>query len=130
MEQDRNKRGMEVIRQLAGEKGMENFKDVHNNFPVLGQWAVEFGYGDIWARPTLDLKQRELITLAILTVMGDMHRELNHHIRGALRVGLTPAEISEVMLHCVGYAGVPRAMNALYIMKEVFAEVGVELPKE
>ncbi|KEO82342.1 carboxymuconolactone decarboxylase family protein [Tumebacillus flagellatus] len=130
MENERSTVGWNIVEQNTGEYGKENVNDVKKNFPVLGKWEVEFGFGEIWSRPQLDMKQRELITLAALTVLGDSRRALDHHIRGALKVGLTPAEISEVLLHCVGYIGFPRAMNALYIMKDVFDELGIELPKE
>lgn len=130
MEKDRETLGWAKIQELGGDRGIQVHKELLEFFPAFGNWAVKWGYGEVWSRDALDVKQRELVTLAALTVMGDSERALNYHIRAALRVGLTPHEVTEAIQHCVGYIGVPRVMNALYVLKSVFEELGVELPKE
>jgi 4-carboxymuconolactone decarboxylase len=116
------------------EKGMKKFKEIHGPVakatveslkdiaPELGQFVTEFAFGDIYSRPGLDLKTRQLLTIASLTTLGYAPLQLKSHIKGALNVGCTRKEIVEVLLQMAVYAGFPASMNALYVAKEVFKE--------
>ena len=99
---------------------MENLKDIA---PDLGRFVVEFPYGDVYERPGLDLKSREIATIAALTSLGDTKPELKDHIQGALNVGCNRQEIIEVIIQMAVYAGFPRAINGINIAKEVFKEI-------
>jgi 4-carboxymuconolactone decarboxylase len=79
--------------------------------------------GGIWTRPGLDRRTRSCVTLAVLTALG-RHEEIAMHVRAAIRNGLTPAEIAEVLLHTGAYAGVPAANAAFAIARQVLAELG------
>ena len=114
------------------EKGMKKFKEIHGPVakatgeslkdiaPELGQFVTEFAFGDIYSRPGLDLKTRQLLTIASLTTLGYAPLQLKSHIKGALNVGCTKKEIVETLLQMAVYAGFPASMNALYAAKEVF----------
>jgi 4-carboxymuconolactone decarboxylase len=78
-------------------------------------------WGGVWTRPGLDRRMRSAITLAALTALG-RENEIAMHVRAALRNGLTPAQISEVLLHTAAYAGVPAANAAFAIAQRVLAE--------
>jgi 4-carboxymuconolactone decarboxylase len=101
---------------------MESLGDVA---PALAHHIVAFGFGDIYARPQLEPKQRQLITLGILAALGGCEPELEVHVRTSLNVGLTTTEIVETFIHTAGYAGFPRAINAVGVAKKVFAERGL-----
>jgi 4-carboxymuconolactone decarboxylase len=106
----------------AGEKVIESLRDIA---PDLGRYVVEFAFGEIYRRPGLDLRQRELVTIAALATLGGAEPQLEVHVNGALNVGLTPAEIVEAIIHCVPYTGFPRVLNAIFAAKRVFDERGV-----
>ena len=82
---------------------------------------TEFGYGAVWARPGLELKTRSLITVALLAALNRPD-ELRHHVRGALRLGLSKAEIFEALIQVLPYAGAPAMQGGLRIAKAVVAE--------
>ncbi len=98
--------------------------EVEELVPGFGRLAVEIGFGQIRSRPGLDVKQREIATLAALTVLGTQ-KELRLHVETALNVGLTKQQIVEVLLQQVVYAGFPRAIDALLVAKDVFKERGL-----
>lgn len=79
---------------------------------------TRYVWGEIWSRPGLDRRIRSCITLAVLVATG-REQELELHIRAALRNGLTPDEIGEVLLHCAPYCGVPAANGAFAIAQRV-----------
>src|SRR4030095_2798763 len=82
----------------GGERVIENLKDVA---PDLGRYVVEFAFGEIYQRPVLDLRQRQLVTISALTTLGGAEPQLEVHINASLNVGLTAAEIVEAILHCI-----------------------------
>ncbi|MDU5731800.1 MAG: carboxymuconolactone decarboxylase family protein [Veillonella sp.] len=82
-------------------------------------------FGDIYTRPNLDFKERELITLASLLTLGSCEAQLKIHTNVALNVGIAPEQIVEVCTHCIPYAGFPRVLNALFTVKAVFEERNV-----
>jgi len=100
-----------------GEKVVDALKDISPDFADL---LIEFPFGDIYSRPGLDLKSREIATVAALTAMGTAIPQLKVHIHGALNVGCTREEVIEIMIQMAVYAGFPAALNGLFAAKEVF----------
>lgn len=88
--------------------------------PDFGRLLVEFSFGDIYSRPQLDLKAREIATIAALAALGNAQPQLKVHIEAALNVGCTRDEIVEVFMQMAVYAGMPAALNALFAAHEVF----------
>jgi 4-carboxymuconolactone decarboxylase len=107
----------------GGERVVESLKDVA---PDLGRYVVEFAYGDIYQRPVLDLRQRQLVTISALTTLGGAEPQLEVHVNAGLNVGLTGREIVEAILHCIPYTGFPRVLNAIFVAKRVFEEPDVD----
>ena len=121
---DRGLKNLEKIHPEASKALMESLKNIA---PDLGRFVVEFPYGDIYERPGLDLKSREIAKIAALTAIGDTKPELKDHIKGALNVGCQKQEIIEVIIQMAVYAGFPRAINGMNIAKEVFEELDTKM---
>ncbi len=122
MNNERYRRGwlkLKEIDGLGGEKVIESLRDIAPDFARL---IIEFPFGDIYSRPGLDLKTRELAVVAALTAMGNATPQLKVHIRAALNVGCTEKEIVEVMMQMAVYAGFPAALNGLFAAKDVFSQ--------
>jgi 4-carboxymuconolactone decarboxylase len=92
---------------------------------IMARYVVEFPFGDIYARPGLQLKEREIATVAALTTLGNASSQLRVHIHGALNVGCTPREVTETILQMAVYAGFPAALNGMFDAKAVFGERGL-----
>lgn len=122
MNNDRHERGWKQLVEVVGEGGQRVIESLQNVAPDLGRYIVEFAFGDIYCRPGLDLKQRQLVTIGSLTTLGGCDPQLSGHINAALNVGLTPEEIVEAILHCSPFAGFPRVVNAIALAKIVFEE--------
>jgi 4-carboxymuconolactone decarboxylase len=103
----------------AGQRVIESLKDIS---PDLARYTIEFPFGDVYDRPGLDLKSREIATVAALTALGNARPQLKVHINGALNVGCTREEVTEVILQMAVYAGFPAALNGMFAAKEVFNE--------
>ncbi|MBE9103172.1 carboxymuconolactone decarboxylase family protein [Vacuolonema iberomarrocanum] len=119
---DRYQRGWQKLAEVdghAGEQVIESLKDIA---PDLARYIIEFPFGDIYSRPGLDLKSRELATVAALTALGNAQPQLKVHIHGALNVGCTREEVVEVIMQMAVYAGFPAALNGIFAAKDVFAE--------
>lgn len=117
---DRFQKGLKVLGSINGASGkriMSMLKDVS---PDMARFIIEFPYGDIYSRPGLDLRTRELITIASLVTLGYADKELKAHTANALNAGCTQEEIKETILQMCVYAGFPAALNALFIAQEVF----------
>lgn len=124
--EERYSRGLKNIEKIhpqASKALMESLKDIA---PDLGRFVIEFPYGDVYDRKGLDLKSREIATVAALTAIGDTKLELKDHIKGALNVGCSRDEIVEVIIQMAVYAGFPRAINGINIAKEAFEELDSE----
>ena len=119
------RRGLEKIREIDDEGGgpvvgsIESIKDVA---PDLARYVVEFVFGDIFSRPGLDLKSREIAAVAALTAVGGAVLPLKSHISGALNVGWSREEVTECILQTAVYAGFPKAVNGVFAAREVFKE--------
>jgi 4-carboxymuconolactone decarboxylase len=128
---ERYQRGWQKLMEVDGEGGERVIESLKEIAPDLGKYVVEFAFGDIYSRKGLDLKQRQLVTIASLTTQGGCEPQLKVHIHAALNVGLTPNEVVEAITHCVPYTGFPKALNAIFVAKQVFEErkVKVHLPQ-
>ena len=122
MNNDRYGRGFEKLKEIdgqAGERVIESLKDIS---PDFARYIIEFPFGDVYSRTGLELKSREIATVAALVTMGNALSQLKVHINGALNVGCSRTEIIEVIMQMAVYAGFPAALNGLFAAKEVFDE--------
>jgi 4-carboxymuconolactone decarboxylase len=124
-ESDRYVRGMAALRRIAGERATEVIESLRDVAPDLGRYIVEFAYGDVHVRPGLTAQQRQLVAIGALAAQGDTAPQLNFHIDAALRVGVSPVEIMEALIQIVPFMGFARALNAVSVAREVFAQRGV-----
>lgn len=127
-QEDRYERGAAMLAAVDGPAGMAVVETLAKSFPDLARLVVEFPFGDIYARSGLDLRARELATVAALCAMGTAAPQLRVHVHAALHVGCTPQEVVEVVMQMAVYAGFPAALNGLSIVREVFASEGIALP--
>ncbi len=119
--EDRFEKGMGILKITNGDTIEEIFKELEDIAPDLGRFIVEFPYSEIYTREEVDLKTRELCTVAALTAIGTIP-QLKDHINAALAVGNTPREIVEIIMQMTAYAGFPKAINGVMTAKEVFKE--------
>ena len=117
-ERTRYQRGLAKLAQVDGKAGEE----VVSRLGDLGRYIVEFSFGDIYSREGLNLRDREIATVAMLTALGGREPQLRLHLGAALNVGLSAQEIEEIIIHTVSYAGFPTAINAMRLFQEVLAE--------
>lgn len=111
--------GMNVRRAVLGDDHVDRAIERTTEFTAPFQdFITRYAWGSVWAREGLDRRTRSAITLAVLAALG-RENEIEMHVRGALRNGLTPAEIAEVLLHTSVYAGVPAANAAFAIAQRV-----------
>ncbi len=121
---DQHERGMRVRREVLGDEHVDGAVERTTPFTADFQDLItRYAWGEIWARPGLDRKTRSCITLTALVALG-REEELAMHVRAALRVGLTPDEIKEVLLHSAIYCGVPAANGAFAVAQRVLDEAG------
>ena len=119
---ERFERGLRKLKEIDGEQGDRVVAALQDIAPDFATYIVEFPFGDIYCRPGLDLKTREIATVAALTAMGTAPAQLKVHIHGALNVGCTQQEVIEIIMQMAVYAGFPAALNGLAAAKEVFAD--------
>lgn len=124
MNNERYARGCQRLAEVDGEAGQQVVDALKDVAPDLARYVIEFGFGDVYSRPGLDLRTRELATVAGLAALGHAQPQLKVHVNGALNVGCTPAEVIEVIIQMALYAGFPAALNAAFTAKQVFAERG------
>lgn len=122
MNEDRYERGWTKLQEIDGEAGKRVIESLKDIAPDLGRYTIEFPFGDVYSRPGLDLKSREIATVAALTALGNALPQLKVHIHGALNVGCTRKEVIEVIIQMAVYAGFPVALNGVFAAKEVFKE--------
>jgi 4-carboxymuconolactone decarboxylase len=119
-EQSRHDRGLDKMREIFGPSVDSSLKGLALNSPDLSRFLVDFPFGDIYSRPALDIKTREMLTVAALSVLGYAQDELKEHIRGALNVGCSKQEIMEIIIQMAVYAGFPAALEATKTAAAVF----------
>jgi 4-carboxymuconolactone decarboxylase len=114
--------GMRVRREVLGDEHVDDAIARTTEFTQEFQELItRYAWGEIWTRPGLDRRTRSCITLTVLVALG-RDEELAMHVRAALRNGLTPDEIKEVLLHCAVYCGVPAANAAFAVAQRVLDE--------
>jgi len=119
---DSYERGMNVRREVLGDEHVDGAIERMTSFTEDFQDLItRYAWGEIWSRPGLDRRTRSCITLTALVALG-REEELAMHVRAALRIGLTPDEIKEVLLHSAIYCGVPAANGAFAVAQKVLDE--------
>lgn len=120
---ERYMRGLEIAEQLASEK-LEEFTTsrVAELAPDFARMAIEFPLGDLYAREGLDLRSREIVAISSLATLGNAGPQLRIHIRAATNVGVTKAEIIEILMQTAVYAGFPASLNALACCHDLLTE--------
>jgi 4-carboxymuconolactone decarboxylase len=122
MSTTRYERGWEKLKEIDGEAGERVIASLQDIAPDLARYTIEFPFGDVYSRPGLDLKSREIATVAALTALGNAAPQLKVHIHAALNVGCTRTEIVELIMQMAVYAGFPAALNGMFAAREVFQE--------
>ncbi len=130
MNNDRYQQGVEKFKEIKGEKAEEAIERLKELDPDLARYVIEFPFGDVYSRPGLDLRSREIATVAALITLGNAALQLKVHIRSALNVGVSRQEIIEIIIQMAVYAGFPAALNAMRAAKEVFLEIDEREEKE
>lgn len=120
--ENRYERGLAKLREIDGEAGERVLQSLEDIAPEFARYLIEFPFGDVYSRPGLDLKSREIAVVAALTAMGNAAPQLKVHIQGALNVGVTRTEVVEIIMQMAVYAGFPAALNGLAAAREVFAQ--------
>lgn len=116
-ESERHTRGRQLL-DIVADGSAAGFVEAHGD---LGRQIVEFVFGDVYSRPGLSLRDRELITVAMLAAIRGSEPELEFHMGAALNVGLTIEELQEVVIQVAPYAGFPAAINAMRLLRSVEA---------
>ena len=122
MSTERYARGWQKLKEIDGEAGERVIESLKDIAPDFARYLIEFPFGDIYSRPGLDLKSREIATVAALTALGTAAPQLRVHIQAALNVGCSRLEVVETIMQMAVYAGFPAALNGLFAAKEVFQE--------
>lgn len=118
----RNERGRRLLARIDGEAGQAVIDSLADIAPDFADLLFEFPFGDIYARPGLSLRDREIATIAALTAMGNARPQLKVHLSAGLNVGLTRQEIVEVLMQMAVYAGFPAALNGIAAARAVFRD--------
>ena len=135
MEKTRYQRGLDIMNEitLTDNKEIGTHADIVAAFkdlaPDLENYIVEFAFGDIYSREGLTKQQQTMATIASLVTLGT-EPQLELHINVGITIGLTPKEIVGTIVHLIPYVGFPRVLNALKIVKKVFAQRNVKINDE
>jgi 4-carboxymuconolactone decarboxylase len=117
----RYQRGLKTLKRIHGHAGQDVLDALAQTAPKLSEFVIAFAFGDIYARPQLSLRERQIATVASIATLGHSAPQLKAHIRGALNLGITEAEIIELLMQMAVYAGFPAAINAVAAAADVFA---------
>jgi 4-carboxymuconolactone decarboxylase len=116
-------RGLEIRKAVLGAEFVDQAIQTADDFNrPLQELVTEYCWGAVWGRDGLDRRTRSMLNLAMLTALNRPH-ELELHIRGALKNGVTRDEIREVLLQVAIYCGVPAGVDAFRTARRVFAEL-------
>lgn len=119
-------RGTAMRRKVLGDAHVDRATANRTAFDAPFQDMItDAAWGHLWARDTISLRERSMLTIALLAGLGNDH-ELAMHIRATARTGASEADVMEALLHVAIYAGVPRANHAIKIAKETFAAMAAE----
>jgi 4-carboxymuconolactone decarboxylase len=119
-------RGLERLAEIDPHAQQNVINAMAEIAPDFATYLFEFPFGDIYDRPGLSLRDREVVTIAALAALGNAVPQLKVHIGAGLNVGLSRDEIVEILMQMAVYAGFPAALNGLNAAKEVFAEVSAD----
>lgn len=122
MKETRFKSGMEKLKEIDGVGGESVIKSLECIAPDLGNYIIEFAFGDIYSRKGLNIQEREMITIASLLTAGGCEPQLEVHINGSLNVGISPEKIIETFIQCIPYTGFPKVLNAVFTAQKIFNE--------
>lgn len=120
-DQTRYQKGLAALAEIDGEAGQAVVDGLADIAPDFARYLIEFPFGDIYTRPGLDVRAREIATIAALAALGNAAPQLKVHIRAGLNVGLTRPEVVEILMQMAVYAGFPAALNGLATAREAFA---------
>jgi 4-carboxymuconolactone decarboxylase len=124
---DRYADGMKIRRKVLGDSHIDAAEANKSAFDEPFQTLItEAAWGNVWARDTLALRERSMLTIALLAATGNFD-EIAMHIRATANTGASPEDVMEALLHVAVYAGVPRANHAIKIARQTYADMGVEL---
>ncbi|WP_164667857.1 carboxymuconolactone decarboxylase family protein [Virgibacillus doumboii] len=121
---ENNKRydaGIDTMEEMFPEETLNEMKRMKEMSPDLWDMIVSFGFGGLYTRDALPLKRRQIATLSSLITQGAFE-QLEVHLRAALKIGLTQKEIVEIIIHLTGYAGFPKAVQAMQMADRIFNE--------
>jgi 4-carboxymuconolactone decarboxylase len=122
-DEERAAAGMQVRREVLGDEHVDRATAAISGLTADFQdFITRYAWGEVWTRPGLTRPERSMITVSVLAALGREH-ELALHLRAAIRNGLMPGQISEVLLHVAVYAGVPAANRAFAIAAETLADL-------
>ena len=123
---ERSQLGMSVRREVLGDEHVDQAVASTTPFTAPFQDLItRYAWGDIWSRPGLSRAERSLVTLAVLAALQH-EGELAMHVKAALRNGLTPEQIQEVLLQTAVYAGVPTGNRAFAVAQRALTEAGAD----
>jgi len=124
---DRYAEGMKIRRRVLGDAHVDAAEARRSDFDAAFQALITEGaWGSVWARDTISLRERSMLTLALLAATGNFD-EIAMHVRATANTGASPEDVMEALLHVAVYAGVPRANHAIRIARETYAGMGIEL---
>ncbi|WP_299592668.1 carboxymuconolactone decarboxylase family protein [uncultured Tateyamaria sp.] len=116
MADSRYERGLKNFAKIVGGDGEKALAEINAVSPDFARYIIEFPFGDIYERPQLDLRSREMCAVAALIVLGGAERQLYTHIQAALTVGVKKSELIEIVIQMANFAGYPRAINGIKVL--------------
>lgn len=124
---DRYQQGMKIRRRVLGDAHVDAAEASKGDFDAAFQALItESAWGSVWARDTLPLRERSMLTIALLAACGNFD-EIAMHIRACANTGASPDDVMETLLHVAVYAGLPRANHAIKIARQTYADMGIKL---
>lgn len=118
--------GLSIRRRVLGNAHVDAAEARKTDFDAAFQQLITEGaWGRVWARDTISLRERSMLTIALLAALGN-DDEVALHVRACANTGASPDDVMEALLHVAVYAGVPRANRAIRIAREVYADMGTE----
>ena len=123
---DLRQKAMATRRKVLGDAHVDRAEAAKTEFDAPFQALItDAAWGHVWSRDTISLRERSMLTIALLAGLGNDH-ELALHVRATARTGATEGDVMEALLHVAIYAGLPRANHAIQIAKDTFAAMMAE----
>lgn len=121
----RHERGLKALNALDAKAAQSVLKSLSDIAPEMAGFIVDFAYGEVHARPGLDVKSRQVSTVAALTALGNAKPQLKFHLNASLNCGISPRQLIEIMYVTAVFAGFPAGLNGVFAAREVFQERGL-----